>query len=152
MKKLAWGLTIAIPFLAGCTQRLGDFTVLSSKNVNLTANRGDRVKGDSCVPIIFFPIGVPDIKSAVDRAIESAGPGFDALEDAVLKARTIWFLVGQSCYIVEGTAVNTKRGRASLDGKDYLFHSLSRYPSAKPLTEARLKSLPIERMSRQATP
>lgn len=149
MKKSALGLILMIPLLTGCTQRIGDFTIISSKNVNVMANRGDRVTGQSCVPIIFVPIGVPDLKSAVDKAIESAGPGFDALEDSVLKARTfLLLLVGQACYIVEGTAINTKRGRASLDDSNILFHSKSVFPEAKPLTEARLQSLPMTRMSR----
>ena len=54
--------------MTGCTQRIGDFTIISSKNVNVSANRGDRVKGESCVYIILgIPTGVPDLKSAVDK-------------------------------------------------------------------------------------
>jgi hypothetical protein len=117
---------VAAMAMVGCTQRIGDFTVMSSKNVSITGNRGDRVKGLSCIPIIFFvPIGKPDLKSAVDRAIESAGPGFDALEDVVLSNRGWWFLLaGESCYVVEGTAVSTKGGKAMLDRPgNMLLHS-----------------------------
>lgn len=119
--------------LTGCTQRIGDFTIISSKNVNVSANRGDRVKGESCVYIILgIPTGVPDLKSAVDKGIENAGPGFDALEDAVLKVKTLFLLFfGQTCYVVEGTAINTKGGKASLDMNRTLLHSSLVQPASQ---------------------
>jgi hypothetical protein len=93
---------------AGCTTRLTDFTVLSSKNLDF-AHAGDfkrgtnRVTGkDEAYIIIFIPTGVPNIKTAVDRALESV-PGAVALVDGVVYAENWWFIIGANSYIVEGT-------------------------------------------------
>ena len=65
-------------FLFGCQQRLGDFTFLSTKNIDLSNLEMDAVEGAPIVegedskPIIFiFSTGTPNLKEAVDRAIES---------------------------------------------------------------------------------
>lgn len=118
-------LVAAVAGLSACTRRLGDFTVMSTKNVSIKGNRGDRVKGQSCMTLILgIPVGAVDLKAAVDRAIEGAGPGFDALEDAVLSSRTVFLLLfGQSCLMVEGTSVSTKGGGARLNGEKLFYHS-----------------------------
>lgn len=136
-------LVAAIAGLAGCTQRLGDFTVLSTKNVSIKGNRGDRVKGQSCMNmVLFIPVGAVDLKVAVDKAIEGAGPGFDALEDAVLSSRTIFLLFfTQSCMIVEGTSISTKGGGASLHNDKFLYHSSLINDSNRNRQEEALRSL-----------
>ena len=65
-------------FLFGCQQRLGDVTFLSSKNIDLSnlemdaAEGAPIVEGEDSKPIIFlFSTGTPNLKEAVDRAIES---------------------------------------------------------------------------------
>ncbi|HAK95372.1 MAG TPA: hypothetical protein DCM87_10300 [Planctomycetes bacterium] len=94
--------------LTGCTQRLIDFTFISTKNVDLskagTFQRAkQRVEGEDLVHIIIFiPTGVPNMKEAVDRAIEKV-PGGIALVDGVLSSYGWWFLYGQQAYIIEGT-------------------------------------------------
>ena len=96
--------------LSGCVTRLGDFTLISTKNVDLSKGasfqRGpSRVKGEDIISIIIFiPTGVPNMKTAIDKAIESV-PGAIALLDAVLSQK-VWYIpyiYGQSGYVVEGT-------------------------------------------------
>ncbi|OGR83364.1 MAG: hypothetical protein A2902_01110 [Elusimicrobia bacterium RIFCSPLOWO2_01_FULL_64_13] len=86
-----------------------DFTALSSKNVNIPGTRGERVQGkDMKWTILGIPTGRPDMKEALDRAIER-GSG-DMLVDGVVysKGWSVLF-IGQMGYVVEGTIVNTRR-------------------------------------------
>ena len=77
-----------------------------------------RIKGeDKAHIIIFIPTGNPNVKEAVDKAIESM-PGCVALLDGVIDYK--WFYIpyiyGQSAYIVEGTPLIDPSGsRASAD-------------------------------------
>lgn len=95
MKKLLFICIIALVFQSCSTTRMLDFTVMSSKNVNLDVKKdAPRVKGMD-----------KTIKGATDKAIESAGGGYDALIDGVisLKVRTSFYVR----YIVEGTPIKT---------------------------------------------
>lgn len=117
---------LAFVFFTGCTIRIVDFTAISTKNVKLpTKAKGKRVTGEDCVPVILFPLGVPNMKEAIDEAIESAGENYDALVDGVVYHINQSFLFGQICYRVEGTPINTKDS-VSMDeteGKDLMLHS-----------------------------
>ena len=99
--------------LPGCTRRMIDFTVISSKNVDLGDNRaamgGTRVVGeDSCWLVLFIPLCQPSMKEAVDRAIESAGPDYDALIDGVVYSNFLFLVVtGKTSFKVEGTPVKS---------------------------------------------
>lgn len=102
-------LVLVFAFLTtGCKTRLTDFTILSSKNIDFAKSeqftRGpSRVVGtDTAYIIIFIPTGSPHVKEAVDKALESV-PGGVALVDGVLYAKSFWFLIGASSYVVEGT-------------------------------------------------
>ena len=102
-------VVIASFIMTGCTQRFVDYTLLSTKNVDLskagTFKRGaNRVTGeDGRYIIIFIPTGGrPHLKTAVDRAIESV-PGAVGLVDGVVSARGWWFIIGENAIIVEGT-------------------------------------------------
>lgn len=100
---------LSVLTLFACSQRLIDFTIISSKNVDLSKaaefTRGrERVEGkDTKYIIIFIPTGIPNMKEAVDRAIEKV-PGAVALVDGVLTAVNWYvpFIVGASSYVVEG--------------------------------------------------
>ena len=106
-KMLAIGLSLVL--LYGCTIRIVDFTAISTKNVKLASQaKGPRVTGEDCVMVILIPFGIPNMKEAIDRAIESAGPEYDALVDGVVYQVTQAFIVGRICYRVEGTPINTK--------------------------------------------
>lgn len=117
-------LFVALVVLGGCSTRLVDFTVISSKNVNVpTKQKGQRVTGEDCVFVfISIPFGIPNMKEAIDRAIETAGPSYDALVDGVVYQTHNPF---QMCFKVEGTPINTKSdgSRSNFQGKDMIRHS-----------------------------
>jgi len=119
-------LCFGLVFLAGCTIRLVDFTVISSKNVKLpTKAKGKRVTGQDCIPVVFVPFGIPNMKEAIDEAIESSGEDYDALVDGVVYQLNHFFIVGQMCYKVEGTPINTKAAVSLKEDerKNLMFHS-----------------------------
>lgn len=100
---------------ASCSHRLVDFTVISSKNIPITDEGGqfhkatNRVVGkDSKWSVLFVP-GMPDMKEAIDRAIEQY-PGAVALTDGVIYSKG-WScgLFGQNEYIVEGTPLYSSK-------------------------------------------
>lgn len=96
-------------FLSGCSTRIVDFTAISTKNVSIpTSARGDRVTGQDCVPVFIGPLGIPNMKTAIDKAIETSGAEYDALIDGVVYSVNQSFLIGRQCFKVEGTPVNTK--------------------------------------------
>ncbi|MCH8143527.1 MAG: hypothetical protein IIA55_02255 [Gemmatimonadetes bacterium] len=116
--------------LTGCTYRLIDFTVISSKNVRLDlpdGASGPRTEGVHSVPVFFFALGRPNMKEATDRAIENAGPQYDALIDGVVTSNWWYFIYGVSSITVEGTPINTKMlanlPPGALDGRPILYHS-----------------------------
>ena len=92
--------------LSGCVSvnRIGDFTIISSKNIDLSrgANfkRGTtRVKGQDMVSTMGFVPVTANMKTAIDKAIEST-PGTVALLDGVISQKITAWKVG---YMVEGT-------------------------------------------------
>jgi hypothetical protein len=96
---------------AGCTTvtRIGDFTIVSSKNIDLTRGadfkRGtNRVQGEDIVLITGFNVpATPNMKTAIDRAIEYV-PGAVALLDGVISQKTISYpFYTKTGYVVEGT-------------------------------------------------
>lgn len=111
---LYYVVTVAILLSFGsCTRRLTDFTVISTKNVPIgngtlaSLQKGNtRVKGkDVSHMVLCIPFGYPNMKEAIDKAIEST-PGAVGLADGVVKTSG-WscLLYGQNKYIVEGTPI-----------------------------------------------
>ena len=99
-------------FVSGCSTRMIDFTVISSKNMQLQIPqeaRGERVEGrDEVWMLLSIPLGRPEIKEAVDQALENAGPGYDALIDGVLYQTVKFYgIVSKIGFKVEGTPINT---------------------------------------------
>jgi hypothetical protein len=106
MKKSTIILSVAIAsFMAtSCSVRLIDFTVISSKNVTLKLpddGKGPRTTGKD-----LKTCGQPSLKAAVDKAIETAGPGYDALIDGVVFQKNEIFRAG---WVVEGTPIKTSK-------------------------------------------
>ena len=102
--------------LDGCTQRIGDFTIISTKNVDIGGKYKLIGKGegsDKKIMILGIPIGIPNLKTAVDECIGSQAGG-DLLTNAVLTGGG-WsiILVGQSGYTVTGD-VYGKAGMSDL--------------------------------------
>ncbi|MEI7815866.1 MAG: hypothetical protein WCI45_01625 [Desulfuromonadales bacterium] len=111
MKRIALfcSVVLAVSCLSGCVTRITDFTVISSKNVDLSRGadfvKGEvRVEGEDSKPIILFPIGIPNAKEALDQAIQGT-PGYVALVDGVLEHEFFSFLVGYVKYRVKGTCL-----------------------------------------------
>ena len=110
-------VALIIGMLTGCSMRITDFTVISTKNVNIPfTQQAPRSVGKDCVVVFLIPFGMPNLKSAIDKAIENAGPKYDALIDGVAYIDNYNFIVGQQCYRVEGTPVSTKSGTTFNDG------------------------------------
>ena len=77
MRKLTLPMVLIIAGLLMSSCRLVDFTIISSKNVSLDVKKdAPRVKA-----------GGATVKDAVDKAIEKAGSGYDALIDGVIYQR-----------------------------------------------------------------
>jgi len=93
-----------------CTQRLGDLTVASTKNImissfNPNSMRSTRAEGRDCkAMILMIPTGVPNIESAIDNALSRAGNA-NFMTDAVITSK-FWTAIvyGQTCYLVTGNA------------------------------------------------
>ena len=99
--------------LTSCSTRLIDFTTISSKNLSVQIpeqSKGQRVKGEDYVLTFFgIPFGQPNLKTATDKAIESAGNNSDILIDGVVTAKRKWyFLYGKIGYEVVGTPTKSK--------------------------------------------
>lgn len=110
MKKIAsMVLAISLLFISGCAQRLGDFTVISTSNINLNSGEfvtGERIEGQDSVPIILFPIGIPNMESAVEDAVFSNKNNcIVGLENATLSHEYFSFLFGYAAYKVKGNAI-----------------------------------------------
>ncbi|WP_298370309.1 hypothetical protein [uncultured Lutibacter sp.] len=97
-------LVITVLTLSSCSQRLVDFTVISSKNhaINFDLEQGKITSGKS---MGVFGIGT-NIKDAMDTALQNAGPQYDILINGVVRAKSYPFYGG---FIVEGTAVSSKQ-------------------------------------------
>jgi len=106
MKKVLFPvLVVGALMLTSCSQRLVDFTTISTKNVTLPGikkSEGVRVKASKTY---IFGIGW-NIKDGIDKALEQAGPNFDLLVDGVVRYSTFPFW---STIKVEGTAVESEK-------------------------------------------
>lgn len=110
---------VCVLFLTSCTQRVLDFTIISSKNTSLRVKesaKGERVQGEDMAAYFLFPLGNPQVKEAVDRAIEKAGPGYDALLDGVIYSHfKVFLLFGTFGYSIEGTPIKTAELMSQLE-------------------------------------
>lgn len=98
--------------LLGCTTRVGDLTVGSTKNLPFEFKEVRKaVQGRDCFQmILFIPLGTlnPTYDGAIDDALASV-PEADALVDAVFHQDSLVTLIyNRGCVRVSGTAVRTK--------------------------------------------
>jgi hypothetical protein len=99
--------------VTGCTQRIGDLTFVSTRNIDLSnadidIRKGRRVKGKDCKYALLglIPLGLPTLQGAVDDALDK-GDG-NVMVDQVTSSSNFWFiLVSQFCIEAEGTVVRT---------------------------------------------
>jgi hypothetical protein len=106
-KKIVVVLVSSIIFLAGCTYRKFDFTVLTTEKINVTGlDRGRTVTGEDCAIFFLLPWGFPDATTAMNRALDK-GQG-DFLVDVTIERKVYFWLVGTTqCEEVTGTIVRT---------------------------------------------
>ena len=108
---LAISICLSLLVSQGCFSR-SDFTLISSKNVNLSKvkinknkSKG-RTQGKHCHhAILFFTIGEPtNLEKALDEALLAKRA--EVLLDADVNWQFVWipFLYTQECWKVEGTA------------------------------------------------
>ncbi|AGI26495.1 hypothetical protein H681_23140 [Pseudomonas sp. ATCC 13867] len=93
--------------LDGCTTRVADLTVASSKNVNMNSGQfseGRRVSGSDSIPVIIIPLGQPNIKEAIDRAIEKDQCAV-GLSNVVIDQEFFAFLFGMVQFTAEGNLI-----------------------------------------------
>lgn len=145
MKKFFFIAAIAalmVGLTCSCSHRITDFTVISTKNYPTGSEAAyitkaqTRVKGvDRKHTILFIPLGMPNLKEAIDKAIEKY-PGAVGLCDGVVKSTGFnALLYGQSAYVVEGTPlyldsnnttsqgnVNVEQVRNNTQGGSIMFY------------------------------
>ncbi|MGH8475180.1 MAG: hypothetical protein ACRER2_05320 [Methylococcales bacterium] len=105
-------LSVAAFFFSGCSVRVADLTLVSTKNIDLSdtqldARKGQRQKAEDCSFVLLglIPFGLPNMEEAVDKALE-AGKG-NVMVDEVTEYKNIYFIIGGlSCIVVEGTVLN----------------------------------------------
>ena len=108
MKKAAvLSLIAATVFASGCAHRVADLTIGSTKNYNINSAsflKGARVTGEDIVPVLLFPLGIPNVKAAVDDAIEKDRCAV-GLSDLVITNLQQAFIVGRFGFRVEGNLI-----------------------------------------------
>ncbi|ANF86766.1 hypothetical protein A7J50_3388 [Pseudomonas antarctica] len=107
MKKSILSILLSAVAVSGCTMRVADVTVVSTKNYNINGGdfvKGKRVVGEDSYPVIIFPLGFPNVKTAMDRAIEK-DPCAVGLSDAVVYDVNHSFLFGVVKSRVEGDLI-----------------------------------------------
>ena len=95
-----------------CTTRVADLTVASTKNMDLkhtagyTTTYNVRSKGEDKKHVT----GIPDMKEAIDNAIEKNGPNCVGLANATLERKWFYipFIYGQESFVAEGDPIMRK--------------------------------------------
>lgn len=111
MKKIIVLFTVIL-LTQGCVHRIGDFTVASTKNMDIkrtlhTVDESERlVDRDTAHIVIFIPTGTPNMKEAMDNAIEQR-EGAIGLSNVKVKSGSwyIPYIYGQSYFEVEGNPI-----------------------------------------------
>ena len=92
--------------LVGCSIRMGDFTLLSSKNVGVEGEVIQRgVEGEDCVHmLLFLPLGSlnPNLEEAMDRAMAEVPSGNVMTDLAIYNDVLFTYLYNRICIRVKG--------------------------------------------------
>jgi len=114
MKKLLLFSLLSV-VLASCSTRVGNFTVLSTRNMDITKYTykisPTRVQGSD--ETLFFGIlssDQPCAQTAISKAMEAAGPDCVGLSDATINYKWWWipYIHGSHSYTVEGNPILNK--------------------------------------------
>ncbi len=101
--------------LVGCSMRVGDFTVGSTKNIGQLSQKGEAVSGEDCSTNLLgmIPLAgptVPNFKTAMDQALQRAKG--DVVVDVVLwETRLPLLIINQHCFKVEGKVARGEFGK-----------------------------------------
>ena len=108
---LATAFCLLSIMVSGCSTRVADLTLVSTKNIDslntqLDSRQGRRQKGEDCrFFLLGIPFGLPNLKDAVDKALEAGGGNI--MVDQVTEIKQTWLVIGhQECIVVEGTVLN----------------------------------------------
>ncbi|NBA95521.1 hypothetical protein [Pseudomonas sp. R5(2019)] len=107
MKKALLAVIATAAVVSGCTVRVADMTVASTKNYNINSSKfvkGPRVTGEDNYPVIIFPTGIPNMKTAMDHAIQQDKCAV-GLTDVVMSQLNHSFLFGMIGFRVEGDLI-----------------------------------------------
>ena len=115
-----FAIALAATALLGCTQTMGEFSILTTKSMDITqqlyrVDDRQRLEGDDSIFVFFgIPFGsIPHMKEAIDNAVES-DPRAVALSDAKLtRYRYILPMIGTGLWGIraEGNAVYEEKRR-----------------------------------------
>lgn len=100
-------IALSLLTISGCTVRVADLTVGSTKNYDINSGpfiKGSRVTGEDLAPVILIPLGIPNLKTAMDNAIQTDKCAV-GLTDIVISQLNHAFIVGQIGYRVEGDLI-----------------------------------------------
>jgi hypothetical protein len=121
---------ILIPILIfsyGCTIKLKEYTLLSTVYFKSSDQEmGPKVSGSDCTYYFFFPLDdyYDDEANAINSAIESAGPDYNALINPKITYHNQVFMIGRTCVEVEGVAVRIEDLNITQESENqYIFHS-----------------------------
>ncbi len=114
MKKSFLGvvLVLVLAMASSCSNRLVDFTVISTKNAEIGV---DRSKGKPTEGKKFYFLTMWNLKDAIDIALENAGPEYDLLIDGVVTYKSFFGISIK----VKGLAVSSKQLRSELGEEGY---------------------------------
>jgi len=124
-------IVVLVFSITSCSFRLGDFTILSTKNYDAKGQYKNvgRFEGKDTVFVLFgIPFGQPNIENAVDEAIERGNGVF--LINAVLEAKSGIFSMG---YVVTGDvyAEATESDLTDPNVELFTFHDVDGQPTLK---------------------
>lgn len=101
-------MALATSLLSGCTQRMGDLTIISTKNIDISKsaidlNSGVNVYGEDCKynPPLMHQLIQPNLETAIDDALSKANA--NVMVDEVTEWKVIWVVLGNiQCIKVKG--------------------------------------------------
>jgi hypothetical protein len=100
---------------SGCTNRIGDLTLISTRNIDLSnvaldVKSGKRVRGEDCaVWPLLIPIRIPTLEGAVDDALEKGG-GNIMIDQVTYQSNYTWIIAMYTCIRTEGTVLDSTAG------------------------------------------
>ncbi|MDT4841078.1 hypothetical protein FQZ97_749190 [compost metagenome] len=142
-------LTTAIT-ATGCSIRVADLTVASTKNFNMNSTAletGRRVEGKDSVPVVLFPLGQVNMKEAIDRAVEKERCAV-GLSDVVINQEAFAFLVGYIAVTVEGNLIldRAQPGCGGVAARNYMP---TPSPAAAPATSYGAQEAQLQQLKQQ---